>query len=136
MARGIPTDEKLLADIYRHYLADFSAYSDDNKTRSSKIWMPIDIDVFAKRFNCDSDLIFGRLYYHLNGKYGTITAGGDKSDFFAMRIGRDHHCVNFPMLASVLADLQDDRKRFVVSTRIAAISLILSAVSIVLAVYL
>lgn len=133
---AIPTDETLLTEIYRRYLAEFSNYSDENKTRSAKIWMPVDIDVLAKRFRCDPDLIFGRLYYHLNGKYGTETASGDKSDFFALRIGRDHHCVNFPMLASVLADLQDDRKRFVVSTRLAALSLIVSALSIAIAIWL
>ncbi len=132
----IPTDEKLLGEIYRRYMPGFTAYSDDNKTRSTKIWMPIDIDVLARRFRCDPDLIFGRLYYHLNGKYGSITSSGDRSDFFATRIGQDVHCVNFPMLASVLADLRDDKKRFVISTRLAALSLVISAISIALAIWL
>ena len=132
---GIPTDERLLAEIYRRYLADFSAYSDENKIRSTKIWMPIDIDALAKRFRCDADLIFGRLYYHLNGKYGSHTGDGDTVSFFAVRLGGDRHCVNFPLLASVLADLQNDKKRFVISTRLAALSLLISAASILIAVF-
>ncbi len=132
----IPTDERLLGEIYRRYLDDFSNYSDENKTRSAKIWVPVDIDMLAKKFRCDPDLIFGRLYYHMDGRYGSQTEQGERANVFAMRIGRDAHCVNFPLMASVLADLRTDKKRFVISTRIAALSLILSAISIGLAIWL
>ena len=50
-----------------------------------------------------------------------------------MRLGQDRHCVNFPLLTSVLSDLQDDKKRFIVSTRLAGLSLIVSSVSILIA---
>lgn len=133
MPRHIPTDEELLSVIYARYLKDFSDYSDENKTRSTKIWMPIDIESLSKHFRCDPDLIFGRLYYHMNQKYGSRSSDGEDIAFFHMRIGQDRHTVNFPLLASVLADLQDDRKRFVVSTRIAALSLLISAISIAIA---
>ena len=132
---GVPTDQRLLAEIYRRYLAEFSAYSEETKRRSTKIWMPIDIDALAKRFRCDPDLIFGRLYYHMNAKYGSQTGSGDAVSFFAMQLGGDRHCVNFPLLASVLADLQDDRRRFVISTRLAALSLLISATSILIAIF-
>lgn len=129
----IPTDEKLLAAIYKKYVAEFSRYEADNSIRSAKIWMPIDIDAMSKKFGCDPDLIFGRLYYHMNEKYGSRTSDGDDVQFFTTRLGQDRHCVNFPLLASVLADLRDDRKRFIISTRIAALSLIVSSVSIMIA---
>ncbi|MEO0982264.1 MAG: hypothetical protein AAFX03_06390 [Pseudomonadota bacterium] len=135
MPRAIPTDEVLLADIYRRYLKPFSEFSEETKTRSTKIWMPIDIEALAKAYRCDPDLIFGRLYYHMNAKYGASTGDGDQVNFFNIRLGQDRHCVNFPLLASVLADLQDDRKRFVISTRLAGLSLIVSAVSIAIAVF-
>ncbi|MEL6723608.1 MAG: hypothetical protein AAFP81_05665 [Pseudomonadota bacterium] len=76
MARPIPTDETLLATIYARYLKSFSEWSDDNKTRVAKIWVPIDIDALGKKFRCDPDLIFGRLYYHMNEKYGSKTGDG------------------------------------------------------------
>lgn len=132
---GLPTDERLLREIYQRYLRAFGEFSEENKTRSTKIWVPIDIDVLARKFRCDPDLIFGRLYYHMNAKYGSHTGDGDSVNIFSLRIGRDAHCVNFPLLASVLADLQDDKKRFVISTRMAALSLIVSALSILIAIF-
>ena len=132
---GIPTDERLLAHIYKTYARAFADFSDENRTRSTKIWVPIDIEAIAKRYRCDPDLIFGRLYYHMNHRYGSHTGEGETVNIFNMRIGQDRHCVNFPLLASVLADLQEDRKRFQVSTRMAALSLVVSAVSILIAIF-
>ena len=130
---GIPTDERMLAEIYRRYLRTFSDFSDENRTRTAKIWVPIDIEALARRFRSDPDLIFGRLYYHMNEKYGSSTGDGDRVNFFNMRLGQDRHCVNFPLMTSVLSDLQDDKKRFIVSTRLAGLSLIVSSVSILIA---
>ena len=132
---AIPTDERLLAEIYKRYVRPFSDWSDENKTRSAKIWVPIDVDALASKFRCDPDLIFGRLYYHMNEKYGSHTGDGDRVNFFNIRLGQDRHCVNFPLLTSVLADLQDDRKRFLISTRVAGLSLIVSAISILIAIF-
>ncbi len=134
MARPIPTDETLLSIIYKENLKAFSEWSEENKTRVAKIWVPIDIDALGKRFRCDPDLIFGRLYYHMNEKYGSSTGDGQDVNFFNMRLANDHHVVNFPLLTSVLADLQDNRKRFIISTRLAALSLVISAISIGIAV--
>lgn len=134
MARPIPTDQTLLSEIYKRYLKDFSDWSEENKTRVAKIWVPIDIDSLAKKFRCDPDLIFGRLYYHMNEKYGSTTGDGQDVNFFNMRLANDRHVVNFPLLTSVLADLQDNRKKFVISTRLAALSLVVSALSIGIAV--
>ncbi|MCR9193951.1 MAG: hypothetical protein NXH88_04410 [Hyphomonas sp.] len=134
MARAIPTDETLLAMIYKRHLKEFSDWSEENKTRVSKIWVPIDIDAMAKKYRCDPDLIFGRLYYHMNEKYGSSTGDGQDVNFFNMRLANDRHVVNFPLLTSVLADLQDNRKRFIISTRLAALSLVVSAISIGIAV--
>lgn len=134
MARPIPTDEELLAFVYKKYLKPFAEWSEDNKTRMTKIWVPIDLHEMAKKYRCDVDLIFGRFYYHMNEKYGSSTGDGQEVNFFNMRLGQDRHVVNFPLLTSVLADLQDNRKRFIVSTRLAALSLVISAISIGIAV--
>lgn len=133
--RAIPTDERLLRAIYKRYLDSFSAWSGENRTRATKVWVPVDIEALAKRFRCDEDLIFGRLYYHLNDRYGAQGSPEDRVSFFSIRVGQDRHCVNFPLLASVLADLQDQRKRFIISTRLAGLSLVISAISILIAVY-
>jgi hypothetical protein len=133
MAGSLPTDRNLLGVIFREYYPPFAAFSEENKTRSSKIWVPIDIETLARRFRTDPDMIFGRLYYHLNGKYGQEIDGG-RLEFFQMRVGADKHCVNFPFLASVLADLEQESSRFAWATAIAALSLVVSIASIAIAV--
>jgi hypothetical protein len=136
MSRDLPTDDRLLQAIYASYIDAFRDYAEDKPNRSSKIWVPIDIEELAKRFGADADLIFGRLYYHLNGKYAQQLGEKERVEFFQLRVGGDRHCVNFPFLASVLAELREDRRRYEVSTRIAALSLVISIISIVMAVYL
>ncbi|MEZ5987409.1 MAG: hypothetical protein R3B94_15800 [Hyphomonas sp.] len=42
----IPTDERLLAEIYQRYERAFGEFSDENKTRPTKIWVQIDIDIW------------------------------------------------------------------------------------------
>ncbi len=132
MAGRIPTERELLLEIYRVNYDSFKAYSEQNKTRSTKIWVPINLEMLARKFRTDPDIIFGRLYYHLNEKYSHTASDGSKAEFFAIRIGGDNHCVNFPYLSSILGGLQDEQRKFVIATGIACISLLLSIVSIVL----
>lgn len=134
MAAKLPTDRDLLHLIYQRYERTFRTYSEEDKTRSSKIWVPVDIDALAKRYRVDPDLIFGRLYYHMNGKYGFGQDETKRADLFAVRVGGDRNCVNFPFLSAVLADLEDDQRRFVFATGIAALSLVVSLGSILIAV--
>ena len=65
----LPTDLEILNDIYNGYYNDFQAYSDENKIRETKIYVSVDIESIAKRMGVDNDIIFGRLYYHLNNRY-------------------------------------------------------------------
>ncbi len=134
MEGRLPTDRELLEAIFSAYYRVFAAFTEESKSRSSKIWVPIDIDALARKFRTDADMIFGRLYYHLNGKFSQELGDGSRLDFFQMRVGADRHCVNFPFLASVLADLKEERGRFVWATGIAALSLVVSIVSIAIAV--
>ena len=133
MSARIPTDLALLKEIYNAHYQSFADYSNEHRTRSSKIWMPVDIDRLAEKFSLDPDIVFGRLYYHLNDKFAHNNADGSKSEFFAIRVGSDHHCVNFPYLASILASLQDEQKKFLIATGIASVSLVISILSILVA---
>ena len=132
---AIPTDERLLALIYKHYINDFKAHTEENKIRQTKIWVPLDLDMLAKKLRTDPDLLFGRLYYHMNGAYGSRTGDGEDVSFFYIRLGSDKHVVNFPLMTSVLADLKEDKKRFIVSTRVAGLSLLVSLASVAIALY-
>jgi hypothetical protein len=69
--KRLRTDFELLREIYDRHRGDFGSYEEAMESRSSKIMVPIDIPAIADRFGVDPDSIFGRLYYHLNPKYGS-----------------------------------------------------------------
>ena len=135
--KPIPTDLKILNAIYDRYYDAFSNYDEDPSSRNSKTFVPIDIAAIAKDLGVDADIIFGRLYYHLENKYGyeqTHGPQGARVYFFALNIGGEHHCVHFPYLASVLADLQQENRKFNITATVAigafAISLVALLVSV------
>jgi hypothetical protein len=136
-ARGkmkkLPTDIQILKTIYEMYYDDFVSYDkNNNKSRSSKMYVPINIEYISKKFNVDPDLVFGRLYYHLEKKFGYSHEDGTKVPFFTLQAGSDKHCVHFPYLASVLATMKSESKKFFIATIISVVALIVSLISIFL----
>jgi len=128
----LPTDFQILNDIYSHYYDTFVTFSKDSPQRSAKIYVPIDIIDIAKRFGVDPDIIFGRLYYYLEEKFSYVRPGGTKVPFFTLAAGPDKHCVNFPLLASVLAGMRQEWRRDLWAIGIALASIVISIVSIVI----
>jgi len=125
----IPTDLKLLKYIFNHYINDYLAY-DKQKNREAKIHVPIDVDNIAKKFNIEGDLVFGRLYYHLNPKYQHDNSDGVTNYLFNLSVGGNRNCINFPMLSSILADLSNDNYRFKTSLYVAIIAAVVSVFSL------
>lgn len=130
--KQIPTDLKILNIIYNSYYNEFSSFDEESPTRKTKIYVPIDIQAVADKLNVDGDVIFGRLYYHLEKKHGYTNEDNSKVAFFSLRIGDSSHCVNFPYLASILAELLDNQKKYKISTIIAFISLGVSIISLLI----
>ena len=131
----IPTDLKILHAIYDRYYDTFRAYPDGSEGRSSKIFVPINVEEIAQSLDVDADIVFGRLYYHLNEKFSYKHDDGSKVEFFALRVGGDHHCVNFPYLASVLADLKEQNRKYRITTIIAGFSLLIAIISILISIF-
>ncbi|OGU37354.1 MAG: hypothetical protein A2068_11900 [Ignavibacteria bacterium GWB2_35_6b] len=129
MSRHI-TDLRLLKYIHKEYYNSFTNFSDENKTRSAKIYVPIDCNKIAKKFKIDEDIIFGRLYYHLEKKYGYKADDNTHVPFFTLRVGKDSHCINYPLLDSVLSSLVDANKKFQLATAISIVSFIVALVSL------
>jgi hypothetical protein len=129
----IPTDLELLSYIYEKYYATFISYSKESPDRSAKIYVPINCAEIAKHFKVDGDIVFGRLYYHLEKVYGYTQSNGANVHFFAFHVGDDHKCINFPLLASVVAGLRLEHRKFWWATSISILALIVSAVSLGLA---
>jgi|SRR3954470_10894880 hypothetical protein len=130
-----PTDLEILSKIYDRYYEMFAAHSKETPTRDSKILVPVDLSSIASGFGMDADIIFGRLYYRLNKKHGYKNDDGSRVDLFTPQAGKDRHCVNFPLLASIVADLREDRKKFLVATTLAIVSLCISVTSIIIAAW-
>jgi hypothetical protein len=124
--RRLPTDREILEAIYRRYYPTFA----DSAARSSKVYVPVDLASIAREFKVDADIIFGRLYYYLDKKHGYKQDDGTLVPLFSLKVGEDSHCVNFPLLASVLASLQSEHLRARRATIISIISLILSALAL------
>lgn len=128
-----PTDREILKKIHDRYYSDFCNYDEDNKKRSSKIYVPIDCDAIAKELKTDSDIIFGRLYYHLDKKYGYEQDDGSKIPLFSMRVGGDKHVVNFPLLSAVLAELELSHFKFLMPLVLSIIALGMSIWNFIIA---
>jgi hypothetical protein len=125
----VPTDLEIMNEIYEKYYDKFASYSKTDSRRTTKIYVPIKIDAIAEECGVDNDIIFGRLYYHLEKKYGYKNEDGSSVHLFARVLGDEKHCVNFPLVASVLADLRRENNKFWIATSIAIFSLIISIIS-------
>lgn len=108
----LPADRKILKIIHDHYYDKFCSYVKGESSRDSKIYVPIDCAEIARKLKVDSDIIFGRLYYHLDKKYGYKQDDGASVHLFTLRVGKDKHAVNLPLLSAVVADLQQSYFRF------------------------
>jgi len=130
-----PTDLQILNDIYDRYYQTFKTFVKGTPDRSAKIYVPIDCGKTAEALGVDGDIVFGRLYYHLEKKYGYAQKDGVRVHFFALRVGQDVHCVNFPLLASVVVGLRQDNRKFWITTVISVVALILAVISLTVSLY-
>lgn len=132
----IPTDLKILELIYKKYYYDYVSFEKNSKNRESKIFVQINCKDIAKEINVDNDIIFGRLYYLFEEKYGYVRKDGSKVSFFILGIGNDNkRYVNFPLLASVLANLQQDKNKHRTSILLASLAIVISLVSLMTSIY-
>ena len=125
----VPTDLEILEYIYKNYYQVFESFDRSNPQRDAKIYVPIDCKDIGNHFKVDSDIIFGRLYYHLEKKY-SYSSDNATVHFFANRLKEDIKCINFPYMASVLSELQDNQRKFTFSLVVSVIAISLSSLSL------
>ena len=85
----LPTDLQILNTIYNKYYDKFVSFSKKDSDRSAKNFIPVDIKLIAQKLGVDVDIIFGRLYYHLEQKYGykrPDDTDDTKVAFFTLRL--------------------------------------------------
>lgn len=129
-----PSDYELLKFIYSRYRQTFASFVQGAADgRASKILVPVDLAEIARHFRVDEDSIFGRLYYHLDPKYGEPAKpeGGARKVFFTPVAGGDQNCVNFPLLEAVLAGLWQRHRRDLAAIATAVLSLAIALASLI-----
>lgn len=133
-----PTDFELLRAIYERHKDDYEARVAAGGL--GRIFVPLDIPAIAKDLGSEENMVFGRLYHHLEAIHGQKrdpTNPHPRKTFFTPRIGPDDalliNAVNFPLMEAVLASLWQERDRdrrtfwiSVISIGIAVVSLLLS----------
>ena len=130
-----PTDLQILNQIYETYYDKFKSFSKEAPDRAAKIYVPIDCKLVAKRLRVDPDIVFGRLYYHLEKKYGYSQKDGARVHFFSLHIAGDTHCINFPLLSSVVAGLRQESRKSSIATTISTLALAVAFASLSVSLY-
>jgi hypothetical protein len=133
--KKIPTDYVLLKEIYKRYKNEFENFNPKTLQRTTKIYVPIDIESLALHYKVDPEIIFGRLNNYFNELYGYKNDDGSLRPFFAREIGKDKNAVNFPQLATILVKLKDEDDIRNRSFRISIIAIIISLISLYFSVF-
>lgn len=133
------TDREMLRAIYDRYYSAFVAFDKNAKTRAAKVYIPIDIPAVAQTLGVDPEIVFCRLHYHLEPKYRR-KEGDVEVPFFSVQFRGlnperpDRHVINFPLVDSVLAELEYEHRKFrfpiVVSIISASVAVLALAVTI------
>lgn len=132
MSKANPSDGNIIEAIYKEYYEVFLNYDNEADSRSARIYVPIDCRLIADRLRMDPELLFGRLYYHLNKKHGYKQDDGSHMHLFVIQAGEDRHAVNFPLLASVLAEKQVSFHRYMLPIYISTVALVVSALALIM----
>lgn len=131
--RKSPTDLQFLEHIYSEYYKTFVSFSGKTTERPTKNYVPINVADVAREFDVDGDIVFGRLYYHLQEKYGLRRGDGILVPFFEFHDDAPiewRHQIHFPMLAAAIASLREARIQYLIPTWLAAGSLAFSMIAL------
>jgi hypothetical protein len=128
---ALPTDRQILECIYKMYRDAYPGREPGEARGKSDPYLPIVVTDVATRLGCLPELLFGRLYYHLDAKYRYEQDDGAKVHLFSLMVGSERHCVNFPYLAAVLAEKDEEHSRQLWSVWLSIAALVLSIAAIV-----
>jgi hypothetical protein len=129
--KTLPTDREILKCIFEMYEPSYPGIAPGENRGKNDPYMPIDLRAVAAKLDSKPEMLFGRLYYHLDAKFRYTQDNGAHVHLFQLPGTSDRHSVNFPNLAAVLAEKDLEHRRQLWSLVAAFIALVLSVASIV-----
>ena len=120
------TDRELLKGIYEMYNA---SYTSGTKEIRAGPYVPVDVQAIAERLNCKADIVFGRLYYHLDEKHRYKQESGAHVHLFHINVAGKGHVVHFPYLVAILASLEQEHRRRFWALAFSVLALVVSITS-------
>ena len=128
MGKKLPTERKILRCIYDMYA---SRYPFEQASGTiGQVFVPLDLEEVAAKLDVDKHLLFGYLATHLDHKYCYQTGENSFARFFAPVAGELRHAINFPYLAAILAERDQEHSKFAWSLGVSLIALALSVAAI------
>ncbi len=135
MMNKLPTDRYVLQCIFDMYQSSYPGQRTAGGRGENDPYISIDIPAIANKLACSPELLFGRLYYHLDQKYRYKQEGGDLVPLFYLQVSDKRHAVQFPYLASILAGLNQDFRRQAIAFGVSFISLGVSLASLAISIF-
>jgi hypothetical protein len=129
MPNKIATERQVLRCIYDMYLPHYPFQPE--KGQAGQVMVPIDMDAVADRLGMSKYLLFGYLNSYLDHKWRYKTGENSYVHLYAPVVGDMRHAVNFPYLAAILADRDQEHSKFAWSLGVSLVALALSVGAIV-----
>jgi hypothetical protein len=133
--KKLPTDRQILQCIFEMYESHYPGNRPGATRGENDPHLPIDVRAVADRLGCNAELLFGRLYYHLDHKYRYKQDNGALVPLFSLQSGIKRHTIHFPYLVAVLAEQQQEYRNRLWSLGISIVALVLSVASLAVNFY-
>ncbi len=132
--KRLPTDLEILNKIYNLYYKTYIDFEIGDSTRNHINFVPIDIAQIARNLRIDVNILFMRLY-SLSLKTSRSTGEGSPLNLFIHKMDGERDYINFPYMASLLADLRYENKKYRVAIGFSFFSLIVAILSLISSAY-
>jgi len=126
----LPTDREVLRCIFEIYGPAYPGEKNGVKGVNDP-YVPVDLRAVAAKLDTKPELLFGRLYYHLDAKHRYQQDGGAWVNLFHLNVENKGHAVHFPYLAALLAGHDQEYRKQFWSMAFSTLALVLSVVSLV-----
>jgi hypothetical protein len=126
----LPTDREVLRCIFEMYEPAYPGEKNGRKGVNDP-YVPIDLPTVAAKLDTKPELLFGRLYFHLDAKHRYQQGSGAWVNLFLLNFEDKGHSVHFPYLAAILAGHDQEYRKQFWSMAFSTLALVLSVASLV-----